>query len=173
VLRAFGGLDILVNSAGGSRPAPLDVDERVWHDALRLSFEAIRHLAQAFIPMMQRRRWGRIITITGANEPTHLNADQIAKAAQQAWAKGLSREIGRSGITVNSVAPGRIMSEQIERMYPTEADRDRFAAEHIPLGYFGEPEDVAYLVAFLASPRARYITGSIVYVDGGFHRYSF
>lgn len=173
VLRAFGRLDILVNNAGGSRPAPPDAPETVWQQAMSLSFEVVRHLTQAFLPTMQQHGWGRIINITGANEPTHLNADQAAKAAQQAWAKGLSREVGRYGITVNAIAPGRIMSEQIERMYPTEEDRAAFAAVHVPLGYFGQPADVGWMAAFLASSKARYITGSIMYVDGGFHRFSF
>jgi 3-oxoacyl-[acyl-carrier protein] reductase len=173
VLQAFERLDILVNNAGGSRPAPLDAPETVWQHAMTLSFDAIRRLTQAFLPAMRQQGWGRIINITGANEPTHLNADQVAKAAQQAWAKGLSREIGRFGITVNSIAPGRIKSEQIERMYPTEAERTQFAAAHVPLGYFGDPSDIGHMVAFLASPKARYVTGSIIYVDGGFHRFSF
>jgi len=173
VLKVFGGLDILVNSAGGSRPIALDAPEEEWTGALSLSFTVVRRLTQAFLPAMQQQRWGRIINITGAHEPTHLNADQVAKAAQQAWAKGLSKEVGRYGITVNSVSPGRIMSEQIARMYPTREDRERFAAANIPLGYFGEPSDIGYMVAFLASARARYITGAILYVDGGFRRSTF
>lgn len=173
MMERFDRLDILVNNAGGSRRAPLDTSEEVWHQAMTLSFDSIRRLTQAFLPTMQAQGWGRIINITGANEPTHLNADQVAKAAQQAWAKGLSLEVGRYGITVNSIAPGRILSEQIERMYPTEADRGRFAAEHVPLGYFGDPTDIGHMVAFLASPKARYVTGSIIYVDGGFHRFTF
>ena len=173
VLSAFGRVDILVNNAGGSRPAGLEASEEVWQDRLSLGFTAVRKLTHLLLPSMQQQQWGRVINITGANEPTHLNADQVAKAAQVAWAKGLSREVGRFGITINSVAPGRIMSEQIERMYPTPEAREQFAATHIPLGYFGHPHDVGYAVAFLASPKARYVSGSILYVDGGYHRFSF
>src|SRR5674476_1181644 len=95
-----------------------------------------------------------------------------AKAAVHAWAKGLSREIGQHGITVNSIPPGRIMSEQIRRNYP-EDYRKHFAEEEIPVRYWGEPEDLAALAVFLASPVPRYITGTVIPVDGGLKRYQF
>ncbi len=79
-----------------------------------------------------------------------------------------------SGITINSVAPGKILSEQIRtRIHPGAAKRRAFAQKHIPLGYFGEPEDMANLVVFLASPRARYITGEVIHLDGGLRRHAF
>ena len=89
-----------------------------------------------------------------------------AKAAVHAWAKGLSREVGKHGITVNCIPPGRIMSEQIRRNYPPEY-RKWQAENEIPVGRYGEPEDVAALVVFLASPLAGYITGTVIPVDGG------
>jgi 3-oxoacyl-[acyl-carrier protein] reductase len=88
------------------------------------------------------------------------------------WAKGLSREVGRHGITVNSVPPGRIMSEQIERNYPAEY-RARQSGQEIPVGEYGQPDDIARLVCFIASPLARYITGTVIPVDGGLRRYQF
>ncbi|MGH7101352.1 MAG: SDR family oxidoreductase, partial [Acetobacteraceae bacterium] len=118
------------------------------------------------------RSWGRIINITGKSEPFGLNGAFAAKAALHAWAKGLSREVGRHAITVNSIAPGRIMSEQIRRNYPP-VERARFAAAEIPLGRYGEPEELAALAVFLASPLAGYITGTVIPVDGGLRRYSF
>jgi 3-oxoacyl-[acyl-carrier protein] reductase len=121
---------------------------------------------------MIERRWGRIINITGKSEPDRLNAAFAAKAAVHAWSKGLSREVGKHRITVNSIPPGRIMSEQIRRNYP-EADRARFSAAEIPLGHYGEPQDLAVLAIFLASPLAHYITGTVIPVDGGLRRYSF
>lgn len=82
----------------------------------------------------------------------------------------LSRDLGRHGITVNCLVPGRIHSEQIDqRLHPTPESRQEFARQ-IPLGYFGEPEDIAGLVALLCSPGARYITGQRIHVDGGLHR---
>jgi len=88
------------------------------------------------------------------------------------WAKGLSRDVGRHGITVNSIAPGRIISEQILRNYPPE-ERKRHSEAEIPVGEYGQPEDLAVLAVFLASPLARYITGTVIPVDGGLRRYQF
>jgi len=171
-LRAVGHIDILVNNAGGSRPLPIDAPESAWDEALTLNFTRYRQVTQALLPQMIERGWGRIINITGKSEPEGLNAAFAAKAAVHAWAKGLSREIGKHGITVNCIPPGRIMSEQIRRNYP-EAYREKFAEEEIPLGYWGEPEDLAVLAVFLASARARYITGAVIPVDGGLRRYQF
>jgi 3-oxoacyl-[acyl-carrier protein] reductase len=168
----LGRVDILVNCAGGSRPLPVDAPEERWHEAMTLNFTRQRQIADALIPQMIERRWGRIINITGKSEPEGLNAAFSAKAAMHAWAKGLSRELGRYGITVNSIPPGRIMSEQIRRNYPEEY-RARHAAAEIPVGAYGEPEDLAVLAVFLASPLARYITGAVIPVDGGLRRYAF
>jgi len=168
----LGHVDILVNNAGGSRPLPVDAPDSAWDEALALNFTSYRKVAHALLPQMIARRWGRIINITGKSEPEGLNAAFAAKAAVHAWAKGLSREIGEHGITVNCIPPGRIMSEQIRRNYPPDY-RERFAEEEIPVGYWGEPDDLAALAVFLASPRARYITGTVIPVDGGLRRYQF
>ncbi len=168
----LGHVDILVNNAGGSRPLPVDAPDSAWDEAIALNFTSYRKVAHALLPQMIKRNWGRIINITGKSEPEGLNAAFAAKAAVHAWAKGLSREIGKHGITVNCIPPGRIMSEQIRRNYP-EDYREKFAEEEIPVGYWGEPEDLAALAIFLASPRARYITGTVIPVDGGLRRYQF
>ena len=167
---AFGRLDILVNNAGGSRPLPPDAGDDVWDEAFALNFTAVRKLTQAVLPAMTAQAWGRIVNITGSSEPLGVNAANAAKAGVHAWSKGLSREIGKFGITINCLAPGRIHSEQIDqRAHPTPQSQADFA-KNIPLGYFGEPEDMASLVAFLCSPKARYITGERIHVDGGLHR---
>lgn len=174
VLKAFGRIDILVNSAGGSRPIPMSAPDETWDEAIALNFTAVRRLTHSVLKPMITRKWGRIINITGTSEPPMLNAAHSAKAAVHAWAKGLSLEVGRAGVTINSVAPGKILSEQIRnRIHPGEAKRRAFARKHIPVGFFGEPEDMANLVVFLASPRSRYITGEVIHVDGGLRRHAF
>jgi 3-oxoacyl-[acyl-carrier protein] reductase len=171
-LAALGKVDILVNNAGGSRVLPIDAPEEHWVEGMTLNFTRQRQIAHALLPQMIERRWGRIINITGKSEPEHLNAAFAAKAAVHAWAKGLSREVGQFGITVNSIPPGRIMSEQIRRNYP-EDYRKHFAETEIPVRYWGEPEDLAVMAVFLASPLARYVTGTVIPVDGGLRRYQF
>jgi 3-oxoacyl-[acyl-carrier protein] reductase len=171
-LAGLGSVDILVNNAGGSRAFKLDTGEAQWEEALTLNFTRQRQLAHALLGQMMARKWGRIINITGKSEPEGINGAFAAKAAMHAWAKGLSREVGKHGITVNSIPPGRIMSEQIERNYTPEYRQ--WQSEHeIPVGEYGKPEDIANLVCFLASPRARYITGAVIPVDGGLRRYQF
>jgi 3-oxoacyl-[acyl-carrier protein] reductase len=171
-LAGLGSVDILVNNAGGSRRFTLEATEAQWDEALTLNFVRQRQLTHRLVAQMIGRRWGRIINITGKSEPEGLNGAFAAKAAMHAWAKGLSREVGRHGITVNSIPPGRILSEQILRNYPPEV-RKRESEHDIPVGEYGQPEDIAHLVCFLASPRARYITGAVIPVDGGMRRYQF
>jgi 3-oxoacyl-[acyl-carrier protein] reductase len=171
-LAALGRVEILVNCAGGSRPLSVDAAEAEWEEAMTLNFTRQRQLTHAVLPGMIEYRWGRIINITGKSEPEKLNAAFAAKAAMHSWAKGLSRDVGKHGITVNSIAPGRIISEQILRNYPPE-ERKRHSATEIPVGEYGQPEDLAVLAVFLASPLARYITGTVIPVDGGLRRYSF
>lgn len=171
-LDGLGAVDILINNAGGSRRFTLDSSEEQWSEAITLNFTRQRQLAHQLLPQMIARNWGRIVNITGKSEPEGINGAFAAKAAMHAWAKGLSREVGRHGITVNSIPPGRIDSEQIRRNYSPER-RAKEEREDIPLGEYGKPEDIANLVCFLVSPLARYITGTVIPVDGGMRRYQF
>ena len=171
-LDGLGSVEILVNNAGGSRRFTLESTEAQWDEAMTLNFTRHRQLTQRLLPQMMARKWGRVINITGKSEPEGLNGAFAAKAAMHSWAKGLSREVGRHGITVNSIPPGRIISEQILRNYPPEF-RQKESEEDIPVGEYGQPADLANLVCFLASPLARYITGAVIPVDGGLRRYQF
>ncbi len=171
-LEGLGSIDILVNNAGGSRRFTLDSTEEQWEEAITLNFTRQRQLTHRLLPQMMARKWGRIVNITGKSEPEGLNGAFAAKAAMHSWAKGLSREVGKQGITVNCIPPGRIMSEQILRNYPPEY-RKKQSEEEIPVGEYGQPADIANLVCFLVSPLARYITGAVIPVDGGLRRYQF
>ena len=172
-LASLGEVNILVNSAGGSRPAvPIDAPEAEWSDVMTLNFVRVRQLTHARLPGMIEMGWGRVINISGKSEPESLVTANPAKAAIHAWAKGLSRKVGKHGITVNCIPPGRIMSEQIRRKY-SEQYRAEQSAKDIPVGRYGEPEELACLAVFLASPVACYITGAVLPVDGGLRRYAF
>lgn len=172
-VQGLGHVDILVNNAGGSRSfKELHVSEEQWQEAITLNFHRPRQLGDALIDQMIARRWGRIINITGKSEPEHINGAFCAKAGMHSWAKGLSRMVGKHGITVNCIPPGRIHSEQIFRNYTPEY-RQWQCDNEIPMGRYGEPEDLANLVVFLASPRASYITGAVIPIDGGLRKYQF
>ncbi len=172
-IAGLGSVDILINNAGGSRSfTELHVGEAAWGEAMTLNFERPRQLGEALIDVMIAQGWGRIVNITGKSEPDHINGAFCAKAGMHSWAKGLSRMVGRHGITVNCIAPGRIHSEQILRNYTPEYRQ--WQSEHeIPVGRYGEPQEIADLVCFLASPRAGYISGTVIPVDGGLRRYQF
>jgi 3-oxoacyl-[acyl-carrier protein] reductase len=185
-LAAFGGIDILVNNAGGSVPG----ENRSWFkaalDDYRVTYErnmmaAIR-LIHAFSPAMQARGWGRVINIStsAAITPTSAQADYgPAKAAMLNMTLGLSKATRRSGVTVNAISPGLVRTEGLTRFLTNFArkrgwgDDVQQAEDYIVKKSgqaslkVGEVEDIAYAVAFLASPRAGFINGTNLHVDGG------
>ena len=176
VLERFGYIDILVNNLGQARPLSWDAPDSAWDEAFALNFTPPRKLAEAFIPTMRKRKFGRIVNLTATLEPGHVSGSMTSKAAVQVWAKGLSRVVGRDGITVNCISPGLLMTAQIRnhhipRWLPTKEEQERFLEQELPVGRFGEPEDAARLICFLCSPLAGYITGQRIYVDGGWNRH--
>jgi 3-oxoacyl-[acyl-carrier protein] reductase len=165
---ALGGhVDILVNNAGAARPVTGEADDAFWDEAMTLNFLAARRLTDLIVPGMKARNWGRVINISGALVAPRLNGAAPAKAALVSWSRTLSSELGPYGVTVNTIAPGRINTAQIQKLHPTEQSKADFIKQNIPAGYFGEPHDIGHLVAFLASPLARYINGAAIPVDGG------
>jgi 3-oxoacyl-[acyl-carrier protein] reductase len=170
-LSALGKVEILINCAGGSRPTAIDSADEKWVEGMTLNFVRPRQLAHAVLPDMIKHRWGRIINITGKSEPEGISVANSAKAGIHAWAKGLSREVGKYGITVNSIPPGRIESEQAKVNHP--AEKRAALNKEIPVGRFGEPEELAFVAVMLASPLASYVTGAVVPVDGGRRLYAF
>lgn len=173
-LAAVGQVDVLVNNAKGSRPMSAIDDPAVWAESLQLNFVAARRLGEALLPAMAARGWGRVINVTGAIIGKTVNAASPAKAALESWSKATAATYAARGITVNCVAPGRLKSRQIlERLHPTEESRRDFIERNIPAGRFGEPEEAASLIAFLASVQASYVNGTTIPVDGGALRYAF
>ena len=173
-LSKVGRVDVLVNNAGGSRPLQRPDDAAVWEESFLLNFLAARRLTERLVAPMLERGWGRIINVSGAVVAKSFNAATPAKAALESWSKAASAAYAARGVTVNCVAPGRIKTPQImDRLHPTDAARQEFIDRNIPAGRFGEPEEAASVIAFLASEAASYVSGVTIPVDGGALRLAF
>jgi len=168
----FGGVDIVVWNSGGPPPGRAsDLTPETVQSAVDLLLLPALGLIGIARPHLERSPAGRIILITSVAviEPTdHLALSNIVRAAVTGWAKTLAREVGPNGITVNCVAPGRIATARLDELYPGGPSAGDL--EEIPLGRWGEPREFGDVVAFLASGRASYVTGTIVTVDGGLTR---
>ncbi|SMB94815.1 3-oxoacyl-[acyl-carrier-protein] reductase [Thermanaeromonas toyohensis ToBE] len=167
-LSAFGRVDILVNNAGITRDnLLLRMRHEDWEAVLRTNLTGVFFCCQAALKPMFRQRTGRIINITsvvGLTGNTGQANYAAAKAGVIGFTKSLAKEVASRGILVNAVAPGFITTDMTENL--GEEVRKSFL-ERIPLGRPGQPEEVADVVVFLASPASRYITGQVIVVDGG------
>jgi len=159
-------VDILINNAGHSCPVDVIAEDEPWINSMRLDFESPRQLTQLILPHFIERRQGCILNLTSSYELRSVNVSAIAKGAVALWSKQLATQLGQYGIRVNCLQPGLIDTENIRPFFQGE-DGKKFASREIPLGTFGHPQDMANMATFLVSPRAQYITGTVVVVDGG------
>jgi 3-oxoacyl-[acyl-carrier protein] reductase len=170
IVKANGGLQVLVNNAGITRDTlSMRMKDEDWDAVLDTNLKAVFRMSRAVMRTMMKQRYGRIISITsvvGASGNAGQANYAAAKAGVAGMTRALARELGSRGITVNCVAPGFIATEMTEVL--PEAQKTALLAQ-IPLGRLGDPREIADAVAFLASPKAAYITGTELHVNGGMY----
>lgn len=179
VAQEFDGVDILVNISGGPPPTTAaNVSPHQWIREFQSMVVPMIHVTDLVLPDMRTKRWGRIVTSTssGVVAPIpNLGISNTLRSALVGWSKTLAREVAPDGITVNVVLPGRIATGRIRQLDEARAARESKTVEEIvktstasiPMQRYGDPEEFADAVTFLASNRASYITGTMLRVDGG------
>jgi len=182
VEKEFEYVDILVHNVGGPRPSDvMTTTGNDWHAGFNQLFASVAHLNEALVPSMKEKRFGRIICVTSLSvlEPiVGLAVSNAIRSAVTAMLKTLADELAPYAVTVNCVAPGAIatdrlndlMTVRIAKSGQSKEDYNREYLKAIPMGRLGEPHEFASVVAFLASARASYVTGSTISVDGGKRR---
>ncbi len=181
-VKQFGTVDILVCNAGGPpATSSANTPAEAWGQALELNLLSTIRLAQAAIPYMRRDGWGRIICITSVSAKSPLPSMILSNTARPGvigFAKTIAGEFAQNGITVNVVCPGYMATDRVQQLFQERAARAGQTVEEtmaeqvaqIPAARMGDPKELGDLVAFLASERAGYITGTTIQIDGGFIR---
>lgn len=168
ISQSFGPIDILVNNAGITADGMLfRMSDDAWNSVLATNLSSVFHFSKILGFGMSKNRWGRIINISSVIGLMG-NAGQAnyaaAKAGVLGFTKSMAKEVGARGVTVNAVCPGFIQTDMTDKL---SAEQREAILEYVPLKHLGSPEDVAHLVAFLASEEAGYITGQSLAIDGG------
>jgi 3-oxoacyl-[acyl-carrier protein] reductase len=175
----LGPIDVLVNNTGGPPPTPAaGQDPALWRQHFGAMVLSVIAITDRVLPGMRARRWGRVITSTSSGVVAPIPNLAISNALRLSlvgWSKTLAAEIGRDGVTANIILPGRIATDRIRFLDTAKAQREGRPVEEvtaestrsIPIGRYGAPEEYGDAVAFLASVRAGYITGSVLRIDGG------
>ena len=181
-VEAYGAVNILVNNAGGPPAGTFDdLADDAWQSAFELTLLSVIRMTRAVLPHMRRAGGGAIINLQSTSVKVPLDnliLSNTIRTGVIGLAKSLSLELGRDNIRVNNVLPGAIRTDRQQEMLARQSARSGKSVEEIvrlreaaiPLGRFGEPEDLGNMIAFLASERARYVTGVTVQVDGGLVR---
>lgn len=178
--QALGGpVEILLNNTGGPPPSGVEgLDPQLWRDQFEAMVLSVFRLTDRILPGMKAAGWGRVLNVASVSvvEPIGtLGVSNTLRASVAAWAKTLASEVAPHGITVNTLLPGRIDTPRIQRLDQAAADRAGVTPEQaraesvksIPVGRVGSPEEFGAVAAFLASPLAAYVTGSMIRLDGG------
>ena len=180
--RELGPVDILVTNTGGPPAGPFEQHSpEAWADAVRQNLDSVVNLVRGVLPGMKQRRWGRIINVTSiaAKQPVDgLILSNAVRAAVTGMARTLANEVARFNVTVNNVLPGYTRTQRVDELAERRAKQAGITVEEafaewereIPMGRLGEPREFGAMVAFLASERASYITGTSIPVDGGWIR---
>jgi 3-oxoacyl-[acyl-carrier protein] reductase len=163
-------ISVLVNNAGITRDnIVLRMSDDEWSDIMNVHLNGTFQLCKRSLKMMLKNKWGRIINISSASASIGNRGQSnyaAAKAGVEAFTKSLAKEVGKRDITINAVAPGFIATDMTEQNDGVNAE---YLIKEIPLGRFGEPEEVAGLVNFLCSEKASYITGQTIHINGGLY----
>ena len=163
-------ISVLVNNAGITRDnIILRMSDEEWSDIMNVHLYGTFQLSKRALKMMLKNKWGRIINVSSASASIGNRGQSnyaAAKAGIEAFTKSLAKEVGKRDITINAIAPGFISTDMTENNKGVNAD---YLVKEIPLGRFGEPEEVASLISFMCSDGASYITGQTIHINGGLY----